>query len=1021
MGNELDPEQRRTNLSAAKQALLERRLRGDFRRDSVRDGIPRRAPGSAAPLSFSQRRLWFLDRLEPGSKAYNIPLCRRIEGPLDVEALRRSLTTIRARHEILRTSYVLEGGEARQQVLAADEIPFLLADLSGLPQPERERAWRAQAEAASERPFDLARGEVIRAHLWRLGPEDHILLVSQHHIGFDAWSSTILYRELASLYEAFHQGRPSPLAELPLQYADFAAWQQQALNGAALDTLGRYWKERLAGAPPVLELPMDRPRPAAQRHQGKVIDFQVPKGLGSQLKALAQEEGVTLFMLLAAAFNVLLYRYSHQEDILIGTPSAGRSRSELESLIGFFVNTLVLRTSLEGDPTFLDLLERVKEASLGMFANVDMPFERLVEDLAPTRDQSISPLFQVMFLLQNTPREELRLAGLTLRPVDIQIGVAKFDLTLGMCESGELLEGWFEYNTDLFDPSTIERMIGHWQQLLWGIAANPRQNISQLQMLQVEERRQLLVEWNATTRAHPASGGLHELFEAAASTTPEAVAVSAQGAEITYRELDARSNQLAHLLRRRGVGPGGLVALCLEGSIDMVVAMLATLKAGAAYVPVDPDYPAQRIALMLEDAQPAVVVSHGAVVSRLPAETPSDRVLALDGVGDALAAEASTRPGLACDPESCAYVIYTSGSTGRPKGAMIPHRAITNHMHWMQRAYPVGPGDVVFQKTPFSFDASVWEFYAPLLAGARLHIARPGGHRDPAYLSETVRSLRVTVLQVVPSLLRLLLEEPGFASCGSLKRVFCGGEPLTPDLVRRFTEVLPRVTLHNLYGPTETAIDATAWDCTAADGSGTSVPIGRPVDNAQCYILDHQRQPVPMGVPGELWIGGRGVGLGYWRRPDLTAERFQPDPFSTLPGVKAYRTGDLCRYRPGGVIEFLGRLDHQVKVRGYRIELGEIEAILNSHPSVQQSVVVVREYRPSDRRIVAYAELKAGAVGEVGDLRSHVRRLLPDHMVPSAFMMNSSRLSLPVRAEQNTICLPAYGPEEYVNGWHSWT
>jgi amino acid adenylation domain-containing protein len=986
MGIESDPEKRRASLSAAKQSLLEKRLRGEARRDAARTGIPRRPPGASQPLSFSQRRLWFLDRLEPGSKAYNIPLSWRISGALDAGALKRSLDEVRARHAILRTAYRLEGPEPRQFIQPVSEIPWGVTDLSSQAAADRDREWRTQANAFASRPFNLAGGEVIRAHLWRLSAGEHVLVISQHHIASDAWSSSILFREMSLAYQAIVAGRGPELPELAIQYADFAAWQQETFTPTAMESLLRYWKDHLQGAPPVLELPTDRPRPPVQRPVGRVVDFRIPRGVADQLRSLAQEEGATLFMMLAAAFNALLHRYSRQRDIVLGTPVAGRARTELERLLGFFVNTLPLRTNLSGDPTFVELLARVKEATLGALAHAEMPFERLVEELSPARDQSYAPLFQVMFLLQNAPRDELDIPGLQARPVDLQLDVAKFDLTLGMTERGGELEGWFEFNTDLFDASTIDRMIGHWEQLLWGIAANPRQRVSALPILKAEERRQLLIDWNTTAQPHRGGSVLHELFEAQAGKTPDSLAVVGGDTRLTYRELDERANQLAHRLRSLGVSEGSLVALCLPRSPEMVVGLLGVLKAGGAYVPVDPDYPAARIGFMLQDAHAPVTLTLSPFAGRIP--EGRSRIVCLDTDWTSIQAESRSRPGIAVDPSHCAYVLYTSGSTGQPKGAMIPHRAIANHMHWMQRVYPVGPSDVVFQKTPFSFDASVWEFYAPLLAGGRLLLAAPGGHRDPGYLIGTIAAARVTVLQVVPSLLRSLVEHPRFGDCDSLRRVFCGGEPLARELVQRFRQLLPRSALINLYGPTEATIDATAWDCTPGDpDSAGPVPIGRPIDNVRCYIVDEHAQPVPVGVPGELYLGGRGVGLGYWRRPEETAQRFLTDPFLEEPGARVYRTGDLCRYLANGAIEFLGRLDHQVKIRGFRIELGEIEAALFQHAGVKQAVAIVRDDPGIGPRLAAYLELQGPAVAGPPELRAHLKRLLPEHMLPAVIMV----------------------------------
>ena len=906
-------------------------------------------------LSFAQQRLWFLDQMQAGA-AYNIHSALRLQGRLDRAALRGSLDEIVRRHEALRTTFPARAGRPVQVIAPTLTVPLPEVDLGGLPEAEREKRARALANEDAQRPIDLAAGPLLHATLMQLAAEDHVLLLTIHHIVADGWSMGVLSRELTALYRAFARREPSPLPELAIQYADFSAWQRQWLRGEVLDRQLAYWKERLDGLP-TLQLPTDRPRPALATYRGSTHAFALPLRLLERLRALGLSEGVTLYMTLLAAFEVLLSRYSDQEDIVVGSPIANRRRPEAEELIGFFVNSLALRTDLSGDPPFRELLGRVRAAALGAYDHQDLPFEKLVEELQPDRDMSRNPLFQVTFALQNAPAPPLDLGALRVQPLAFDVNVTRFDLELHTWEHAGGLVGLFVYSTELFDAATIERMAGHLAALLEAAAEDPDRRLSELPLLTERERRQLVVEWNATTRERTREAPLHELIEAQAERTPEATALVFEEREMAYGELNRRANRLAHFLRARGVGPDVRVGICLERSLDLVVAILGTLKAGGAYVPMDPGYPRGRLQAMLEDAGARVLLTAESVVPRLPAAA-AGRVC-LDTDGPDIAAFPEGNPRVAVDPDHLAYVIFTSGSTGRPKGAMISHRAIGNHMAWMQSAFPFGPDDRVFQKTPLSFDASVWEFYASLLVGGRLVLAAPDGHKDASYLVDTIVRQGITVLQLVPTLLRLLLEEPRIGECRSLKRVFCGGEALPAELVARFARTLG-AELHNLYGPTEATIDATSWshDRTARLDL---VPIGRPVDNMRAYVLDRSMQPCPVGVPGELYLAGTGLARGYLDRPDLTAERFVPDSVGGDANGRLYRTGDLVRYRPAGDLEYLGRMDHQVKLRGFRIELGEVEAVLRECPGVSESVVVAREDTPGDRRLVAYVVAAAPA------------------------------------------------------------
>ncbi|HVF62225.1 MAG TPA: amino acid adenylation domain-containing protein [Thermoanaerobaculia bacterium] len=937
--------------------------------------------------SFGQDRLWFLDRLDPGSTAYTMAAAWSLSGPLVVPALRAALAEVVRRHEALRTVFAAAGDAgAVQRVSPFAPPPVPLVDLAAVPPTARAAAARALAAAHARRPFDLAHGPLFRAALLRLGAEEHLLLFAVHHTVSDAWSQGVLVAELSELYAAAIAGRPSPLPPLPIQYADYAAWQRRRLQGRALAAQVAFWREALAGAPALLELPTDRPRPAVQTFAGARRLAVLPPPLLARLRDLSRRQGATLFMTLLAAFQALLARWSGAEDLTVGTPIAGRTRRETEGLIGLFVNTLVLRAGLAGDPAFADFLAQVRERALAAFAHQDLPFEKLVEALNPERALSHTPLFQVLFVLQNAPRQAAPLPGLRFGRMEVEEGVAKFDLTLAASETAAGLALSLEFNRDLFDAETAERLLGHLRTLLAAVVEDPGRRLSELPWLTAEERRQLAA-WNDTARDYGPAVSLHALIAEQVERTPEAVAVVFEREGITYRELDGRAGALARRLRRLGVGPESLVAVAAERSLELVVALLGVLKAGAAYVPIDPSYPAERLAYMLDDSQAGaprpVVLTQERLLEPLPLgplRARGGEVVLLDGdwqdegEGDLPAA---------VDPDHPAYMIYTSGSTGRPKGAVNSHRAIVNRLVWMQEAFGLGPEDRVLQKTPFSFDVSVWEFFWPLLVGARLVVARPGGHQDARYLARLIQEEGITTLHFVPSMLQVFLEEPQAVGCRGLKRVVCSGEALAPELVRRFFERLPGGSeLHNLYGPTEAAVDVSWWACSPED-AGRGVPIGRPIANLTLTVVDRDLRPVAVGVPGELLIGGVGLARGYHNRPDLTAEKFVPDP-SGQPGARLYRTGDLTRLRPDGAIEYLGRLDHQIKLRGFRIELGEIEAALRAHPAVREVVVVARGAGEA-MRLVAYL-VGAGGEPPADALREHLRSRLPEHMVPSAFV-----------------------------------
>ena len=987
------------------------------------------------PLSFAQQRLWFLDQLEPESTAYHVPWVLRLRGPLNVSALEESLGEIVKRHEALRTRFSMAAGEPVQIICPQLNLKLQIVDLSDRAESEREDEARKQADEEVRQRFNLTQGPLLRVTLLRLADQDHVLVLILHHIVADGWSMAVLQRELSILYQAFSSAQPSPLPDLPIQYADFAVWQRQWLQGEVLESQLSYWKKQLEGAPAVLNLPMDRPRPPLQSFRGARRSLELSKGLTRDLKNLSRQNDVTLFMTLLAAFQTLLYRYTGQEDVVVGSPIANRSRSEIENLIGFFVNTLVLRSNLAGDPSFRDLLARVREVALEAFAHQDLPFEKLVEDLNPERNLNHSPLFQVMFVLQNASATTRGFGGLTFQSFGMGNVTAKFDLTLSMREEADVLRGSLEYSTDLFDAATIDRLIGHFQSLLQEIVSNPDRRISDLLILTTAEKQQLLVGWNDTNTEYPKDKCIHELFEAQAEKSPDRVAVVFEDQRLTYQELNERANQVARYLRKQGVGLETLVAICMERSIEMIVGLLAILKAGSAYVPLDPEYPKERLAFMLEDSQVSVLLTQGSLVddivskpvmrsaieeieSRdLPYSILDSRIesVCLDRDWDAIARENLENPSSRVTAGDLAYVIFTSGSTGWPKGVMISHGTLVNHMVWMQRRFEFGPADGVVQKTPVSFDASVWELFAPLISGARLILARPRGYQDSGYLVHLIQESGATVLQVVPSMLRVFLEEQEFSKCATLRLVFCGGETLTGDVQKEFFQRLT-CPLNNLYGPTEAAIDATHWEC-ERNVDRAVIPIGRPIDNAQIYILDSCLNPVPVGVPGELHIGGAGLARGYLNQPELTAEKFIPNPFNDKPGARLYRTGDLARYLPDGNIEFLGRIDNQVKIRGYRIELGEIEAALAQHPAVRECVVIAQQksdpenptseiQNPKlDKRLVAYVALKQQLPPTVSELCNFIRKKLPEYMVPCVFIFLDT-LPLTANGKVNRQALP---------------
>ena len=947
-------------------------------------GIQRRANQDDYPLSYAQQRLWFLDRFDASTAAYNISLAMRLDGPLDLVSLSRAFQEITRRHEVLRSSFMPFEGQVMQLIAEPSREQLPVVDLSALPADTRQRARRLIVAELAQVTFDLSQGPLVKATVLKLAAEQHVLSLSMHHIVSDGWSADILMRELTTLYDAYAAGKSSPLPELAIQYADFAQWQREWLSGETLEKQLDYWRRQLAGAPLLPQLPTDRVRPAVQTFRGARVHAEWSPELNAQLKRLAQREGVTLFMTLLAAFQLLLSRWSGQDEVVVGAPIAGRTQLETEPLVGFFINTLILRTSLDGNPSVRELLQRVREVCLGAYAHQDVPFEKLVEELQPERNLSHSPLFQVLFVLQYAGKETEQVNALTLTPLKAETETSKFDLTLMIEESEIGLMCGIEYNTDLFDASTMQRMLGHYATLLEGFVANPAQPISELSLLTTAERNQVVNEWNDTFRDYGPAVPLHEMFEAQARRTPEAIAVVFEDQRLTYAELNEKANQLAHHLRSLGAGAESRVGVMLERSPELVISLLAALKAGGAYVPLDPDYPQERLAFMLDDSQVQVLLTESRFRDSIA--NAQCAIVSLNTDYEEIASQSKEKPVERIADDNLAYVIYTSGSTGKPKGAMNTHAAIYNRLCWMQEAYQLTPVDRVLQKTPFSFDVSVWEFFWPLMTGASLVLARPGGHRDSAYLVELIKQQQITTLHFVPPMLQVFLAEEGVETCGSLRRVICSGEALPRELQDRFFTKLRRVELHNLYGPTEAAVDVTWWACDPTS-THASVPIGRPIANTQIYLLDKYLHPVPAGVPGELYIGGVQLARGYHRRADLTAERFVPDAFSSLPGARLYRTGDLARFLSDGSIEYLGRLDNQVKIRGFRIELGEIEAALAAHPDIREAVVLAREDAQDEKRLVAYLLPEREIVPAASELRETLKEQLPDYMIPAQFVV----------------------------------
>ena len=980
----------RSQLSKTGLDALEKRLQLGLKERVIAECIPPRGVKSPVCLSFPQQGMWIVDQFQPGVAAYNVPTSVRMKGSLDVHALKQSLDELIRRHESLRTSFAKIEGEPFQIVTDRVDLNLPVDDLSALPEEPRQTDAKAIVKEQNHRPFDLTQAPLFRARLIKLAANDHVLIIVLHHIISDVWSMGVIFRELSALYNAYSKNESSPLRELPIQYPDFAVWQRNHLQGEVFDEHLNYWKRQLSGAPATLELPADYPRPARLSARGAVEKFTLPEWLSEKVKQLSVQQGATLFMTLLTAFKLLLSRYSNQRDIVVGCATAGRNRAELEGLIGVFVNTLAMRTEFSDDPTFIELLKRVKEVCLGAFAHQELPFDRIVSELQPERSSNHSPIFQVMFALHSThqqlDQQRANWNGLDVSGFSGKAETSMFDMSFRVIETPQTLAGTIEYSTDLFDAETIKRMARHFRVLLASIVSRPENRISSLPILSEDEASELLHDWNDIRRVRPHELCIHDLFEQQAEKTPDAIALTSEDDDLNYRELNSRANQLAHYLKTLGVGPETLVGICVERSIEMVVGILGILKAGGAYLPLDPEYPQDRLNFMLADAAVPVLLTQERLLESLPPH--SAHVVCLDADWPQISQESASNLTSTVIAENLAYVIYTSGSTGRPKGVMVTHGNVVRLFSATAEWFNFGAGDVWTLFHSYAFDFSVWEIWGALLYGGRLVVVPYLVSRSPHAFYDLLRERNVTVLNQTPSAFRQLIQaEQGIEDARSLalRLVIFGGEALEPQSLKAWFQRHgdQRPQLVNMYGITETTVHVTYRPILETDNPRSM--IGVRIPDLQVFVLDQQLQCVPVGIAGEIYVGGDGLARGYLQRPGLTAQRFIPNPFSADPGVRLYRTGDLARFRADGDLEYIGRADHQVKVRGFRIELGEIEAALARHPYIKDAAVIAREDSPGDKRLVAYV-IPTASDPDIGAVRSFLGTCLPDYMVPAAFV-----------------------------------
>lgn len=935
------------------------------------------------PLSYAQQRLWFIQQLEPENTAYNEHLAYYLYGALDYVALARSLEEILRRHEVLRSRFASNNGQPFQTVASKMPLDLPLIDRRNIPEEALNEDIRSLIVDEVRRPFDLANDPALRSLLIRTGENSHVLVLVLHHITTDGWSMGILLRELAVLYEAFSTGKRPELPALPVQYADYAVWQRRFLRNEVLQTLLDYWKQRLHDAPGTLELPVDRQVSNAQASRGAQYNFEVSSSCNDRIKELSQREGVSLFAILLAVFKSVLQRYTGQTDILVGTPVADRDRVETRELIGFFVNTLVLRTCLSDDPTLLELISRIHREVASAYAHKDLPFERLIEELKPVRDSAhTTPLIRVMFDLQNFPHPHFNLPGLQAAPVEVDPGTTKFDLSLSMVNTAQGLKGTLRYSTDLFDEATIARLANSILTILERGVIDLETHISRLPLLNEDEHSKLVGGWNDNQTDYPANKTVHELFEDQTKKAPDATAVVFEAEQLSYAQLNRRANRIANRLRRFGVEPGTLVGVCMVRSLDMIVVLLGILKVGGAYVPLDPSYPKERLKFMLEDAAPLVLLTQQRLLDELP--DYGAQVICLDCDQEITEDESEEDLPNGAGAESLAYVMYTSGSTGNPKGICVPHRAI-NRLVLNTDYINLGPQDKIAQASNSSFDAATFEIWGALLNGGQLIGFSQDVVLSPQEFAAKIRDCDITTLFLTTALFNQMAREAPWAF-GSLRNLLFGGEAVEPRWVAHVLRNGPPQRLLHVYGPTENTTFTSFYPVHEVPENASTIPIGRPIANTRMYVLDQHAQIVPVGVPGELHIAGDGLAHGYLNLPELTAERFVPDPFSPRSRERMYRTGDLARVLPGGNIEFLGRIDQQVKIRGYRIEPSEIEAALSQHAAVRESAVVPQDDVLSGKRLVAYVVPKQDSKQvTIAGLRNYLNEKLPKYMLPSTF------------------------------------